>query len=77
MYIRINGAINEKIVSMSAKLTINRLDITLLLESYQLFRPDYRLEHTHTAKSHRGKKRVLYHCVRIHTNHTGEISQCT
>ena len=33
--IRINGAINEKMVSISAKLTVKRLDITLLLESYQ------------------------------------------
>ena len=34
--LRINGAINEKTVSMSAILTIKRLDIILLLESYQL-----------------------------------------
>ena len=33
--IRINGAINEKMVDMSAKLTTKRHDITLLLESYQ------------------------------------------
>ena len=33
--IRINGTINEKMVSISAKLTVERLDITLLLENYK------------------------------------------
>ena len=45
-----NGAINEKIMSMSAKLTLKRLDITLLLDSYQL-PDDPRLDSTWAAKS--------------------------
>ena len=61
LLIRINGAINEKMVSISAKLTVKRLDITLLLESIELSKNEKREEKEIRLKITKRRDEEQYH----------------